>query len=63
MNLVDFLGYCVMDNITNIRNLKREAIISADKLKWWHFFRNIRSSKVPSNVLFKIPKSMGTIFC
>lgn len=37
MNLIEFFGSCVMDNTTNIRNLKGEAIIPTEKGKWWHF--------------------------
>lgn len=62
MNLVDFSGYCVMDNTTNIRNLRREAIISADKQKWWHFLKKYKEFQSTPLIFCssKISKSIQT---
>lgn len=41
MNHIDFSGSYILENATNIRHLKGEAIIPTEELNGWHFLQEI----------------------
>lgn len=53
MNHIDSSGSYVLENATNTRNLKREAIIPTEEVNWWHFLQEIGVPKCLSKVISK----------